>query len=68
MKIIQRPYFNNLDGNSQLFLVLQDMNLKFAQNGRRQILVIICDEEWDINGLLTPDGLPIDTDTVCMTS
>ena len=65
---LQRPYFQNLDGNSQLFLVLQDMNLKLAQNGRRQILLIICDEEWDVDGLQTPAGLPINTETVCMTS
>lgn len=49
-------YSEGLDGNGQLYLVLQDLNIKYAANGRRQILIIISDEEWDLNGLRTPDG------------
>jgi hypothetical protein len=51
-----QSYSEGLDGNGQLYLVLQDINLKYAANGRRQILVIISDEEWDLNGLKTPSG------------
>jgi len=49
-------YSEGLDGNGQLYLVLQDINLKYADSDRRQILVIISDEEWDLNGLRTPSG------------
>lgn len=52
----RKSYSEGLDGNGQLYLVLQDINLKYAANGRRQILVIISDEEWDLNGLKTPSG------------
>lgn len=42
---------NQLDGNGQLFLLLQDLNIGVKQDGRKKILIIISDEEWDIRNL-----------------
>jgi hypothetical protein len=52
----RKGYSEGLDGNGQLYLCLQDINLKYASSNRRQILIIISDEEWDLNGLKTPSG------------
>merc|ERR1711988_2011982 len=58
-----------LDGNGQLFLVLQDLNMdgfircldralsndKLAKDQKRQrILIIFSDEEWDVKNLENP--------------
>jgi len=62
---------DSLDGNSQLFLALQDMSSdKFKQRlndvlpvsddenvQRKRILIIITDEEWDVRKLKASDGV-----------
>merc|ERR1712003_345943 len=60
----RKSYSEGLDGNGQLYLVLQDINLKYASSNRRQILIIISDEEWDLNGLKTPSGSAADDVTI----
>lgn len=57
-----------LDGNSQIFLALQDMSSdKFVgrlesamgngENQRKRVLVVITDEEWDVSELKTSTSL-----------
>merc|ERR1711970_127578 len=56
-----------LDGNSQIFLALQDMSsekfrerleavLPTSDNKRKRVLVTITDEEWDIKNLKASEG------------
>ena len=57
-------YADFLDGNGQLFLCLQDLNLRQMSSDRQQVLIIFTDEEWDFNGLKDPMGRLADRSTV----
>ncbi|CAG5077202.1 Oidioi.mRNA.OKI2018_I69.PAR.g8652.t1.cds [Oikopleura dioica] len=60
----RQSYSEGLDGNGQLFLVLQDLNLEYQKTSRNQILVIVSDEEWDLKKLQTPSGRVADRDEI----
>ena len=57
-------FADSLDGNGQLFLCLQDLNLRQMSSGRHQVLIIFTDEEWDLNGLKDHMGRLADRSTV----
>ena len=57
-------FAESLDGNGQLFLCLQDLNLRQMSSDRQRILIIFTDEEWDINGLKDQMGRLADRSTV----
>ncbi|CAG5109923.1 Oidioi.mRNA.OKI2018_I69.chr2.g4392.t1.cds [Oikopleura dioica] len=62
------PESSSFDGNGQLFLCLQDLSLEnfitdldkmlpiSKDRERKQYLLVITDDEWDMNGLRTPEG------------
>ena len=57
-------FAESLDGNGQLFLCLQDLNLRQMSSDRQRVLIIFTDEEWDINGLKDQMGRLADRSTV----
>lgn len=57
-------FADSLDGNGQLFLCLQDLNLRQMSSGRHQVLIIFTDEEWDLNGLKDHMGRLADRSTI----